>query len=177
MLCSSGYTKKYLASIIYPNIFSKMKMTGFFTNHNRKTVQSSYYGCTGYRFSRYPTTLKAGYRISGGGRLPNIRPDFELDIQMSSKTWNKRRHQMYFKVFFSRTLDKAFFLHQSINGFKTFFWNLMNWYNYLYNLAGYPAIVSIRYPVSQIRYRVSGRITGIKKAGLSFLFIHLAFLF
>jgi hypothetical protein len=43
----------------------------------------------------YAANLKAGYRIYGGGRIPDIRPDFYLNIQISRKIKNKRRHQMY----------------------------------------------------------------------------------
>jgi hypothetical protein len=32
----------------------------------------------------YPALLKAGYRISGGGRIPDIWLNFPLNIQMSS---------------------------------------------------------------------------------------------
>jgi hypothetical protein len=34
-------------------------------------------------FAGYPANLKAGYRISGAGRIPDIRPEFQLDIQTS----------------------------------------------------------------------------------------------
>jgi hypothetical protein len=41
------------------------------------------------RLAGYPANLKAGYRISGWisgvGRISNIRPDFKLNIQVSSK--------------------------------------------------------------------------------------------
>jgi hypothetical protein len=46
---------------------------------------------TNYRYAgyRYSAKLKAGYRISGrisdAGRIPDIRPDFQLSIQISSK--------------------------------------------------------------------------------------------
>jgi hypothetical protein len=36
-------------------------------------------------FAGYPANLKAGYRISGAGQIPDIRPDFQLSIQISSK--------------------------------------------------------------------------------------------
>jgi hypothetical protein len=35
-------------------------------------------------FDGYPANLKPGYRISGAGRMPDIRPDFKLNIQISS---------------------------------------------------------------------------------------------
>jgi hypothetical protein len=39
---------------------------------------------TGTDFAGYPANLKAGYRISGAGRIPDIRPDFQLNIQISN---------------------------------------------------------------------------------------------
>jgi hypothetical protein len=33
----------------------------------------------------HPANLKAGYRIFGAGRIPDIRPDFQLNIQISRK--------------------------------------------------------------------------------------------
>jgi hypothetical protein len=46
-------------------------------------------------FAGYLANLKAGYRISGAGQIPDIRPDFQLNFKMSSKILNKLRHQMY----------------------------------------------------------------------------------
>jgi hypothetical protein len=37
-------------------------------------------------FSGYPANLKAGYRIFGAGRIPDIRQN--LNIQLGSKIWN-----------------------------------------------------------------------------------------
>jgi hypothetical protein len=36
-------------------------------------------------FAGYPANLKAGYRISGAGRIPDIKLDFQLHTKMSSK--------------------------------------------------------------------------------------------
>jgi hypothetical protein len=43
------------------------------------------------RPARYPADLKAGYRISGTGRIPDIWPDFSLNIQISIKICKYRK--------------------------------------------------------------------------------------
>jgi hypothetical protein len=76
----------------------------------------------------YPVNLKAGYQISGltsgEGRIPDIRPDFQLNIQMCSKIWNKRRHQMCWRFFPPyRTLDiPVVFCYTSKQYWRKHFW-------------------------------------------------------
>jgi hypothetical protein len=40
-------------------------------------------------FAGYPANPKAGYRISGKGRIPDIRPDTWLDNYIFGKIQNK----------------------------------------------------------------------------------------
>jgi hypothetical protein len=127
-----------------------------------------------------PDTDVAGYPTGQSkNRLPDARcrpdmvPDFQLNVQMSRKIWNKQRHKMWVsKVFFSCTINIAFFLHNSSNGVS--FWKLheliwlflqfsriSGYFQYRYP-AGYPAS-QIRYPaVYQIskKARLSGRMSG-----------------
>jgi hypothetical protein len=68
---------------------------------------------------------------------PDIRPDFQLNIQISCKIWNNQGHQMYQRFFFSRTYHIAF-LHQSSNGSRRQFfeilWIYMVIYRYRYSI-------------------------------------------
>jgi hypothetical protein len=68
------------------------------------------------------------------GRMPDFRPDFPLNIQISSKIGNKQRQR--YLIFYTKQLRFQ----------EDIFENVMNWCGYLFNLAGYPAIFSIRYP-------------------------------
>jgi hypothetical protein len=47
----------------------------------------------------YPANLKAGYRISGKGRIPDIRPDIRLDTWLDNNMFgeisNKFIKQLY----------------------------------------------------------------------------------
>jgi hypothetical protein len=47
----------------------------------------------------YP--VEAGYRLSGGGRIPDILPDFQLNIQMFNKIFLNAKTTDVLKVFFS----------------------------------------------------------------------------
>jgi hypothetical protein len=114
---------------------------------------------------------KTGYRISGEGRIPDIRPDFQRNIQMSRKIWNKQRNQMHQGFCFLVLKHKWHFLHQRSNGFKMPFLKMLQidvvispFGGISDRLAGF---FSIRYPAgcpaSNIRYPVGYRIS--KKAG------------
>jgi hypothetical protein len=107
----------------------------------------------------YPANLKVGYRISGAGRIPDIRPNFQLGIQMSSKRWNKQIRHMYWRFSFHVLETKHLFTSKQYrNGFKKTFLEIL-WIDLVISSI-WPdfRLYSVRiryvagYPASQIRY-------------------------
>jgi hypothetical protein len=51
----------------------------------------------------YPANPKAGYRISGSGRIPDIRPDLRTDIRpdicLDNYIFGKIKNKVFFKSF------------------------------------------------------------------------------
>jgi hypothetical protein len=68
-------------------------------------------------------------------------------------------------LFRYRYLPHSTFYIKAVTVSKNIFGNFMNWYDYLFNLAGYPAIFRILYPAGYPEVRIT------KKAGLSDAFL------
>jgi hypothetical protein len=66
-------------------------------------------------FAGYPAKLKAGYRISGAGRVPDIRPDIQIKTFECPVKYEIKKNIISVKgFFFSHTSNQAFFYIKAV---------------------------------------------------------------
>jgi hypothetical protein len=72
-------------------------------------------------FAGYLANLKAGFRISGTGRIPDIRPDINSTCYCLVKYKINKRHQMYWSISFP-VLKQSIFYFKAVTVSRINFW-------------------------------------------------------